>query len=114
MPPPQQETELKSKITPAVMAPRGSILMHKLNEWEVRLTPMNKVFVFNSLRDQIQWPYLDKKGTAKLTVAHSGVKSTEPPQAILDTAKRILTAKRTIRQSHSEDFVETESQHVYS
>ena len=88
--------------------------MHQLGEWEVRITPMNKVFVLNTTTDQTQWPYLDKKGTAKFEAVHSGRRATDPPQAIIDTVKRLLAAKRTIRQRHSDDFKETETQYTYS
>ena len=92
----------------------GSVLLHKLNEWEVRLTPMNKVFVVNTERDQTQWPYLDKKGTVKFEVVHSGKRANDPPQAIQDTVKRVLLSKRNIRLRHNEDFTETENQYVFS
>lgn len=106
---------MKQNMTKPIKRPTGSVLMHKADEWEVRITPMNKVFVFNTLKDVTQWPYLDKKGTVKFEAVHSGNRpSTDPPQPIQDTVRKLLLAKRNIRQHHGDDFRETESQYVYS
>lgn len=98
--PPPAEPEKKDMIKSK--QPAGSVLLHKLGVWEVRITPLNKIFIFNEEKSQLHWPFLGKNGAVKFT----GSQSYSPPQAILDTVKKGLFAKRAVRQQHGEDFDE--------
>lgn len=97
----------------SITAPSGSVLLHKLDDWEVRLSPTNKVFLTNITDNLTRWPFLLRGSQVKFEIIN-GAKANTPPEEIMATLKKVLAAKQKLRRSHSEDFKDTKEQYTFN
>lgn len=90
----------------------SSALLRASGPWEVRLTPLNKVFVLNTSNEQTLWPFLDKRSVVQFGAVNRG--KAQPPEEIQKACEDLLKKQRMIRSQHHDDFVETSDQYTFN